>query len=144
MGRWINRDPIAERGGVNLYGFVENDPVNGVDPLGLERKCVLKYMLVTAYNDSGPAKDWPNYSGGPGIVAVANTNPRPYHFGADVTVYGNSGIDYSGSVHDTGAGWNPSHHNVPSDQWIDIWLPGNQANKWGKQWRWVEICWDEC
>ncbi len=23
-GRWINRDPIAERGGVNLYGFVGN------------------------------------------------------------------------------------------------------------------------
>ena len=34
MGRWINRDPIAEEGGVNLYGFVDNNPINGVDEYG--------------------------------------------------------------------------------------------------------------
>jgi len=34
-GRWIGRDPSEEVGGVNLFGFVGNDPVNGVDPLGL-------------------------------------------------------------------------------------------------------------
>jgi uncharacterized protein RhaS with RHS repeats len=36
MGRWLNRDPIAENGGVNLYGFVGNDGVGKVDILGLE------------------------------------------------------------------------------------------------------------
>ena len=36
MGRWINRDPIGERGGYNVYAFVENQPVNKVDKLGLE------------------------------------------------------------------------------------------------------------
>lgn len=36
MGRWLNRDPIAENGGVNLYGFVGNDGVGKVDRLGLE------------------------------------------------------------------------------------------------------------
>jgi uncharacterized protein RhaS with RHS repeats len=35
LGRWINRDPIEEAGGINLYGFVGNDPVNYWDPLGL-------------------------------------------------------------------------------------------------------------
>jgi len=34
-GRWSSRDPIEERGGVNLYGFVGNDGVNSVDYLGL-------------------------------------------------------------------------------------------------------------
>ncbi len=38
MGRWLNRDPIGERGGLNLYGFVGNDPVNRWDYLGLEIK----------------------------------------------------------------------------------------------------------
>jgi hypothetical protein len=34
-GRWPNRDPIGERGGYNLYGFVGNDGVNAWDYLGL-------------------------------------------------------------------------------------------------------------
>jgi RHS repeat-associated protein len=33
-GRWPSRDPIGERGGLNLYGFVGNDGVNWVDILG--------------------------------------------------------------------------------------------------------------
>jgi len=41
LGRWLNRDPIAERGGLNLYGYVGNEPVNRVDPLGLD------YLLST-------------------------------------------------------------------------------------------------
>ena len=37
-GRWPSRDPIGERGGVNLYGFIGNDGVNRWDYLGLECK----------------------------------------------------------------------------------------------------------
>ena len=33
-GRWINRDPIAEEGGWNLYGFVRNVPMICTDYLG--------------------------------------------------------------------------------------------------------------
>jgi RHS repeat-associated protein len=33
-GRWLSRDPIEERGGVNLNGFVGNDSVNAIDSLG--------------------------------------------------------------------------------------------------------------
>ena len=32
--RWINRDPIAERGGLNLYGFCKNDAIARVDYFG--------------------------------------------------------------------------------------------------------------
>jgi hypothetical protein len=35
MGRFINRDPIEEAGGLNLYGFTGNDGVNRRDWLGL-------------------------------------------------------------------------------------------------------------
>jgi hypothetical protein len=35
-GRWPSRDPIAEQGGLNLYGFVGNDGVNRFDFLGLQ------------------------------------------------------------------------------------------------------------
>jgi RHS repeat-associated protein len=34
-GRWLGRDPLGERGGVNLYGFVGNNSVTRIDILGL-------------------------------------------------------------------------------------------------------------
>jgi len=35
LGRWINRDPIEEDGGANLFEYAMNDPVNLNDQLGL-------------------------------------------------------------------------------------------------------------
>jgi RHS repeat-associated protein len=34
-GRWLSKDPVEERGGLNLYGFVHNDPLDFVDVFGL-------------------------------------------------------------------------------------------------------------
>ena len=47
LQRWINQDPIGEAGGVNLFGFVGNDPMNVIDPLGLDRhRLVGGYLFV--------------------------------------------------------------------------------------------------
>jgi hypothetical protein len=35
LGRWPSRDPIEEQGGINMYNFVQQSPVNGTDHLGL-------------------------------------------------------------------------------------------------------------
>jgi RHS repeat-associated protein len=34
-GKWLSRDPIAENGGINLYGYTGNDPIKLRDVLGL-------------------------------------------------------------------------------------------------------------
>jgi hypothetical protein len=36
-GRWLSRDPIEEKGGLNLYDYVLNDPIRWNDPTGLDR-----------------------------------------------------------------------------------------------------------
>jgi len=33
-GRWLSRDPIGEKGGNNLYGFVANEPITKFDSDG--------------------------------------------------------------------------------------------------------------
>ena len=38
LGRWINRDPIREVGGVNLYQMTGNNPINFVDLRGLAER----------------------------------------------------------------------------------------------------------
>ena len=36
LGRWLSRDPIEEKGGLNLYVFVGNNSVSRMDKLGLK------------------------------------------------------------------------------------------------------------
>jgi RHS repeat-associated protein len=33
-GRWPNRDPLSERGGINLFAFIGNNPINCYDKIG--------------------------------------------------------------------------------------------------------------
>jgi len=38
--RWLNQDPLGERGGLNLYGLVANSPINFVDPYVEAPECL--------------------------------------------------------------------------------------------------------
>ena len=46
IGRWLSKDPIGLEGGLNLYVFCGNDPLNYMDPFG----CL---EAISAYNDWG-------------------------------------------------------------------------------------------
>ncbi len=35
-GKWLSADPIGETGGMNLYAYVGGDPMNAIDPFGLD------------------------------------------------------------------------------------------------------------
>jgi hypothetical protein len=51
-GRWLTRDPIEERGGVNLYRLVRNDGMNQIDVLGLHcRDCDKEFQNCKNEND---------------------------------------------------------------------------------------------
>jgi RHS repeat-associated protein len=38
LGRWVSRDPIAEQGGLNLYGYVDNNSISFIDNYGLQKR----------------------------------------------------------------------------------------------------------
>ncbi len=44
LQRWVNSDPIGERGGINLYQFVFNEPVHRADLYGLSAADVEKIL----------------------------------------------------------------------------------------------------
>ncbi|UDQ98445.1 RHS repeat-associated core domain-containing protein [Lentisphaerota bacterium WC36G] len=46
-GKWLKRDPIAEQGGLNLYGFVNNDSISNIDLLGLKPPSIKSKMWVS-------------------------------------------------------------------------------------------------
>jgi RHS repeat-associated protein len=45
-GRWPNRDPIGELGGINLFTYVGNNPINYFDPFGLTDCAALKAAIA--------------------------------------------------------------------------------------------------
>jgi uncharacterized protein RhaS with RHS repeats len=77
-GRWLNRDPIGERGGVNLYALVGNDPLGEIDVLGHQVKATWKI---------NPRKTLVGKPVAPGLgVADKNVGPLPDGVGGFTTM----------------------------------------------------------
>ena len=112
LGRWLSRDPIGEHGGVNLYRYVGNNSVNGVDPDGL---------------------DWVPAPGGGYNFVVRDLNLKNLA-GSSIT---NSNANYScqcaaGAQFLTGTVVNGVVHDAPSTRKADgspNWRPGEP---WGR------------
>ena len=49
-GRFMQPDPIGYGGGVNLYAYVSNDPLNLIDPIGFTANNPLRNFATNAYN----------------------------------------------------------------------------------------------
>ncbi len=66
--RWLNRDPIEEDGGMNLYGFCGNNPTASIDYVGL--------MRVVFHNiGESPSNGW-GHPDNIGVVRVLFKLPK--------------------------------------------------------------------
>jgi len=48
VGRFLSRDPISFEGGLNLYGYCNNNPIRYTDPEGKQATLVIPMALITA------------------------------------------------------------------------------------------------
>jgi RHS repeat-associated protein len=79
VGRFISRDPIGERGGLNLYGFFGNDSVNKTDYLGFtDVKGWNKKVLSNAEGHTYGCAEWKCHA--EGFSGVANRSSYVRHF----------------------------------------------------------------
>ncbi len=71
LGRWTSRDPMGIAGGLNLYGYVNNSPVQYIDPSGRSPLLagVLLYAIYLAI--ASPTHDQSVVAGLPIMVAPA-------------------------------------------------------------------------
>ena len=86
-GRWISRDPIGENGGINLYGYVYNNPINDFDEYGLAGHLAVLFSLGVGTGCrlvASRAGQWALAGGGAAVVAASrfivnfNAGPRVY------------------------------------------------------------------
>ncbi len=103
-GRWPSRDPIEERGGVNLYGFVGNRPLSWIDYLG-----GWPMDDPTLYKDSRTDKDQGNVSVTDALGLGAPGSGAP-----------GGGVNIGGGVHMPFKWLNPSKGGAGFGVGIDV------------------------
>ncbi len=76
LGRFLNRDPIEERGGLNLYAFVGNNGVNQWDYLGLKKVLVCRDDWSLCWIEDWP-EDTRTNDDGTIVLPTFVVNPDP-------------------------------------------------------------------
>jgi RHS repeat-associated protein len=105
--RWLNRNPIQEAGGINLYQFVDNNPINEVDIDGLWG--VQVGSVNFGYGDPNLVFDhevWDETKEGwhTGLDAIGTIEPTPFADSVNSALYGlegdwsNAGISAAGMI----------------------------------------------
>jgi RHS repeat-associated protein len=88
-GRWLSRDPMEEDSSVNLYGYIDNEPIDGYDFLGL-------FDLYTHTDGSG------------GHAGITDDQGVNYDYGRYYGTYsGKGGLHAGPNILIISTGWPP-------------------------------------
>jgi RHS repeat-associated protein len=168
-GRWLSRDPISEEGGLNLYDYVDDNPIWAIDPDGL-KKC-FKWFLITFYNNksgnratkrnpdllndnsaaTADRRYSPNGTHQPTFDPTASSNP-PYPRGTRLVVIRPNGKEDKRVIQDVGKGFaepKPEMNlpmGVDPDEWLDLWTKNmKHATQGNPEWDLVyQVVPDNC
>jgi RHS repeat-associated protein len=125
LGRWLSRDPLTEKVGLNLYAYVSNNPINLTDLLGLlSITCQLSFSgWTTTYGDWQFNGQRPLAHGLLALVDLLYSGEPAADFDALGTAFGladSAGVD-------------------PGGLWVIFW-----KRDVIKQWKTIYNCHDDC
>jgi len=109
-GRFVQRDPLGQVGGLNLYQYSQNNPLTYVDPLGLR---------------SRDPRTWLEIWNWVGVERSGGRTGVPKHGIGDLSVPGRNVIDKAAKIHDYLV-----HEGIPgAADYAKAWL----LNEWAFQ-----------
>lgn len=112
LGRFMQVDAISLAGGMNLYGYVGKDPVNAVDPMGMQTFSVANRATIVAKQAANERQFGVDHVGtflrgalGSGdVLAASNVVSNPSPTTIAVAGLGIAGFDDAGNGMRGGSG----------------------------------------
>ena len=125
VGRWTAKDPIGLAGGLNTHAYVENDPVNLADPIGLVPPDNIPFGVDLAQN----IQEARNMSFVQWYNAVRNGGKWDYkQLGRKYEDFGNynfgvtaRAVGIPGNIPNRGAGWAQIRAGTSKPAWGNPW-----------------------
>jgi RHS repeat-associated protein len=117
LGRFINKDPIEEQGGLNLYGFCANNGVNHWDYLGntvyyIDIGGGKNLILNTDSNENAKASGHIGVNGGANVNVVAGHTPGDDYVTGTAVWSASSSNSLASRVAYTGTSTQPTATNI--------------------------------
>ena len=130
LGRWVNRDPIGEDGGLNLSSFVNNDSVGGLDYLGLSLVGRLRLETLWSALRSGITN---MICEAEFTHSVKNSVPSPFN----LPYFSNHQLECEASVRASWGPWGERHREgcaTPTGGWTRTVEPAEASTLFDGEW----------